>query len=239
MSKAYALEIRSSQREDYLKVFLRDNGEKESEEVRQLLSKLKSVRAANITLSQSSSHPGNTLTVYGKTTFDIKEVQQEVDATLTSYFGNNQSKPFEKKVSLEAKFKGIESQILNELDKANAMIDVCVAWFTNPILAQKLKDKANKGVVVRVIVNDDYTNQKHGMDFSDCPNIECKRVKADMPSGIMHQKFCVVDNNNVITGSYNWSKNAELKNDETIQTISNNTEIASKYTREFNRQWNK
>ena len=128
---------------------------------------------------------------------------------------------------------------MSQLNRANATIDVCVAWFTNPILAQKLEEKAKKGVKVRILVNDDNTNLKYIPSFDPSLNIELKRIKADKRSGIMHQKFCVIDNNDVITGSYNWSTSAEFKNDENIQVVSNNTDNASKYTKEFNRQWDK
>jgi phosphatidylserine/phosphatidylglycerophosphate/cardiolipin synthase-like enzyme len=237
MSKPYAFEVRQSPRGPYLKVFLRDDGEAES--LRSMLCELKSVKAANTTPSQSRSHPGMTLTIYSKATYDIEEVKKEVETCLDSYFGNGHNKNFEKAISLNAKFKGIESQILSQLNRANATIDVCVAWFTNPILAQKLEEKAKKGVKVRILVNDDNTNLKYIPPFDPSLNIELKRIKADKKSGIMHQKFCVIDNNDVITGSYNWSTSAEFKNDENIQVVSNNTDNASKYTKEFNRQWDK
>ena len=237
MSLPYSLERRLSPREIYLKVFLRDDSE--AEKLRNLIDCLKSVRKANTTPSQSSAHPGMTLTVYGKPMYEISEVEDEVKHCLDAYFGNGQNKKFDKQTQTDAKFKGIEQQILDELEKANAMIDVCVAWFTNPKLRAKLVEKANEGVKVRVLVFDDYTNVHHGVDLANIPNLEYRRINADKKSGIMHQKFCVVDNNDVIIGSYNWSTNAEYKNDEDIQIVANDTVNASKYTKEFNRQWAK
>lgn len=50
----------------------------------------------------------------------------------------------------------------------------------------------------------------------------------------MHNKFCVIDNQKVLTGSYNWITNAESKNDENVLiTIDNDT--ATKYSIEFRR----
>ena len=48
----------------------------------------------------------------------------------------------------------------------------------------------------------------------------------------MYTKFCVIDNQVVITGSYNWTNNAEFKNEENISIIENN-EIASDYSVKF------
>jgi len=50
----------------------------------------------------------------------------------------------------------------------------------------------------------------------------------------MHDKFCVIDNQIVITGSYNWSNNAEFKNDENV-TIENDPDQATRYSEEFRR----
>ena len=52
--------------------------------------------------------------------------------------------------------------------------------------------------------------------------------------GIMHNKFCIIDTHVVITGSYNWSNNAEFKNDENIE-ISNDFNLAKTYSKEFRR----
>lgn len=49
----------------------------------------------------------------------------------------------------------------------------------------------------------------------------------------MHNKFCVVDNKLVITGSYNWTHNANT-NDENITILNDQTNTAL-YTHEFRR----
>ena len=48
-------------------------------------------------------------------------------------------------------------------------------------------------------------------------------------------KFCVIDNQTVVTGSYNWSTNAEFKNDENVLISKNANETATQYTLEYNR----
>lgn len=57
------------------------------------------------------------------------------------------------------------------------------------------------------------------------------KIKAQR-GGVMHNQFCVIDNQVVITGSYNWSSNAEFKNDENISIIKDNN-IASDYSVQF------
>lgn len=76
---------------------------------------------------------------------------------------------------------------------------------------------------------------KHGVDLSP---FEHKAIRAER-KGIMHHKFCVIDNNITIHGSYNWTTAAETKNNEEISVDKNDVKKASAYTKEFNRLWDK
>jgi len=50
----------------------------------------------------------------------------------------------------------------------------------------------------------------------------------------MHHKVLIIDERLVITGSYNFSKNADRRNDENIIII-DNPEIAAEYLAEYRR----
>ncbi|WP_232617475.1 phospholipase D-like domain-containing protein [Yersinia kristensenii] len=54
----------------------------------------------------------------------------------------------------------------------------------------------------------------------------------------MHNKFMIIDNQSIQTGSYNYSVAANKSNAENVIYIKNDENIASKYTIEFNRLWN-
>ena len=55
--------------------------------------------------------------------------------------------------------------------------------------------------------------------------------------GLMHNKFCIVDNTRMLTGSMNPTKNGAYKNDNNLLII--NSEILSQnYQNEFNEMWN-
>jgi phosphatidylserine/phosphatidylglycerophosphate/cardiolipin synthase-like enzyme len=53
----------------------------------------------------------------------------------------------------------------------------------------------------------------------------------------MHNKVVIVDERYVVTGSLNFSTNAETSNDENVLII-DNPEIAKLYMKEFERIWN-
>lgn len=133
-----------------------------------------------------------------------------------------------------AKFEKIQSNILATLDKAKISITVAVAWFTDDILYKKLIEKKEQGVDVRVVINNDGVNKKHGIDISELNVVKIKGERG----GIMHDKFCVIDNQIVISGSYNWTDNAELRNAENINITENDNALATNYSLEFNKLWN-
>lgn len=228
MAKNYSTEIRKSQKEKYLKVFFADDSNAEA--VKVVIDKINSVRGCNITISESKSHAGKTLTIYPKPMFDIEEVQSGVITALNSYFNNITIVP--EQIVNEASFKGIRAKIIEELDKALNTIYVCVAWFTDKELCAVLKKKKAEGVDVKVIIYKDGVNAKNGVDFGE---IEHKELRAER-SGIMHQKYCIIDNHVVISGSFNWTNNAEFRNDENIQ-VTQDWKNANVFTKEFRDKW--
>ncbi|MEX0981363.1 MAG: phospholipase D-like domain-containing protein [Bacteroidales bacterium] len=131
----------------------------------------------------------------------------------------------------EAHFNEIQTIILSVLDEAKVSINAAVAWITNDLILKKLEEKQNEGVDVQVAIYDDGINKKYGVDLS---NIKTHKIKKSDRSGIMHDKYCVIDNQVVITGSYNWTNNAEFRNDENI-TVERDPSQATKYSQDFKR----
>jgi phosphatidylserine/phosphatidylglycerophosphate/cardiolipin synthase-like enzyme len=131
----------------------------------------------------------------------------------------------------EAHFQDIQNRILKALDKAEVSITLVMAWFTNDTLFQKIIEKHKQGIEIKLAIYDDGINKKYGVDISKVPHI---KLKKGLRGGLMHNKFCVIDNQVVITGSYNWSANAEFKNDENV-TVENDPKQASKYSVEYRR----
>lgn len=214
---------------EYVKVFFLDDSV--ATDARSVVEGLNTVRKVNITQSTSNDHPGATLTVYPKSMVTAKECEAEVKESLALFF--SKATVGNMKPKNEARFREIEAGILDALDKAMAYIDVCVAWFTNDKLRDKLLEKQKDGVTVRVITFKDGVNKRHGVDFT---GINHKEFRAER-GGIMHEKFCVIDNVTVINGSYNWTTNAEEKNDEDAAFRYEDVKFGSSYSRRFNEIW--
>lgn len=131
----------------------------------------------------------------------------------------------------EAYFQDIQNRILTALDSADVSITLVMAWFTNDTLFQKILEKQTQGLDIKIAIFDDGINRKYGVDLSQIPHI---RIRRGQRGGLMHNKFCVIDNQVVITGSYNWSDNAEFKNDENV-TVEYDPKQATKYSVEYRR----
>ena len=136
-----------------------------------------------------------------------------------------------KPVVNEAHFQDVQNRILTALDNARVSIRVSMAWFTNETLFNKLVEKHNAGIDVQCAIFDDGVNKKHGVNIDLIPNVKLRRGKR---GGLMHDKFCIIDNQVVITGSYNWTNNAEFRNDENV-TVENDPEQATRYSEEYRR----
>lgn len=227
----FSTEIREAPNTKYLKVFFLNDSE--ASKTLEIISSLEEVRKVNITESSSKSHPGNTLTIYPKPMVDIITLKNVVEESLECFFSGVREVKTE--IISTVEFKNIEKKIIDALDEGIATIDVSVAWFTNEKLQKKLLEKKNEGCKVRVMTDANYTNQKHGVDLKP---FEHKAIKAER-KGIMHYKFCIIDNNITIHGSYNWTTNAETKNNEEISVDRNDVKKASTYTKEFNRLWDR
>lgn len=227
----FSTEIRETSNSKYLKVFFLDDAE--AKNVQDIIQSLNEVKKANITVSASNAHPGDTLTIYPKPMVDINTLDNVVKKALDSYISGVTKMKTD--IISAVEFRNIEKKILEALDEAIATIDVSVAWFTNDTLQKKLLEKKNAGCKVRIMIDANHTNQRHGVDLNP---LEHKAIKAER-KGIMHHKFCVIDNNITIHGSYNWTTNAETKNNEEISVDKNDVKKASAYTKEFNRLWDK
>lgn len=128
-----------------------------------------------------------------------------------------------------AYFESIEREILSLLRNAKNNVRICVAWINPHIFNKTFKYLNSKGVDIELIFNDDAINNK--FNISCTPGITATPIK---PRGnaIMHNKFCIIDDRILITGSYNWSNNAK-NHYENIIVIEDNFQLVKSYLHEF------
>ena len=133
----------------------------------------------------------------------------------------------------EALFEDIAERIGLELEKAENTIYIAVAWFTNRTLFNALVEKAQKGITVQLMLSNDHINQQSYVDYS-LLNVghSAAYLIGDGKQDLMHNKFCIIDNDTVINGSYNWSYKAE-KNHENILITKGDSVLAEQFIKQF------
>ena len=121
------------------------------------------------------------------------------------------------------------------INHAQTSIDVAMFSLTSRPLAWALVRAAQRGVRVRVVLDDGQARSRWSKY-----RFLVKRgipVKLDNRSAYMHHKFAVIDGKLVITGSYNWTASAEKRNDENLVVL-RMPEFVRAFEGEFERLWN-
>lgn len=135
----------------------------------------------------------------------------------------------------EVLFEHIAKRLSHELNQAKLSIYVAVAWFTRHDLFDILLEKAEQGVKVQLLISNDMINLNSGIDYASLnTGLSAMHFIGDGKKDLMHNKFCIIDENVIINGSYNWSYKAE-KNHENITIISGDTRLAEHFIEQFRR----
>ena len=130
-------------------------------------------------------------------------------------------------------FEEIEKQIISKISSSQSSVFVAVAWFTNQLLFDSLTDAIKNNVAVKVLILDDLLNRNEfGLNFGLITEQGAEIRFAKPDKGTMHNKFCIIDDL-VITGSYNWTYNAN-KNNENI-LVTDEESVVDRYREEFDR----
>ena len=120
-----------------------------------------------------------------------------------------------------------QEQIIKLIDKAQNNINIAIYSFTDNKIYNTLIKKKN---IVKIIADGKQSKGKSSkIDLLSFNNVKvCKRL-----SGVMHNKYMIIDDKYIITGSYNWSDGARKSNNENCIVI-NDINVIKKYQKNFN-----
>lgn len=130
-------------------------------------------------------------------------------------------------------FDGIKDVIVQGIRNAKYTIWAAVAWFTDRDIFQELIAKKKQGVHIRIITSDEPSNMTLMSELERSFEVVRVAMKGAYLSNRLHDKFCIIDFEFVMHGSYNWSKNAR-HNDETLATALDR-DFVKKFADEFMR----
>lgn len=141
---------------------------------------------------------------------------------------------FEQNGNIEVYFKGIKDQIIENISKAKKSLKIAMAWFTNYDIFEKLLELRGRNISIDlIIINDLINNGGYCLNFNELIENGGSVYLSEFPS-MMHHKFCIIDDEILINGSYNWTYYAETINEENILIIKEKT-IISSFVAEFER----
>ncbi|HKY52757.1 MAG TPA: phospholipase D-like domain-containing protein, partial [Anaerolineales bacterium] len=129
----------------------------------------------------------------------------------------------------------LEQAIIPVVKSATQSIHFMTFSFTDFPLADAMIERSKNGVDVSGV----FERLGSDTEAAELKTLICADVPArrDGNSNFLHHKVIVIDERIVITGSMNYSTNAEESNDENVLII-DNAEIARLYMQEFERVWN-
>ncbi|MBK7316897.1 phospholipase D-like domain-containing protein [Candidatus Villigracilis affinis] len=127
------------------------------------------------------------------------------------------------------------SNLIALVNDAQTSIRFLAFSFTDYPLAQSMIDRAKAGVDVKGVFETFGSNgTRSELRTMWCANLP---VRQDGNGSFLHDKIIIVDNSIVVTGSLNYSSNADESNEENV-VILDNAEIAALYLQEFDKLWN-
>jgi phosphatidylserine/phosphatidylglycerophosphate/cardiolipin synthase-like enzyme len=117
---------------------------------------------------------------------------------------------------------------------ATRSVEACVFTITDDRLSRAILDAHRRGVIVRIITDDDKAFDQ-GSDVERLVRAGVQ-VRTDRAASHMHHKFAVFDGRLLLTGSYNWTRSACEDNHENFVVLDTPTLVAS-FSRAFEALW--
>ncbi|MBI2332122.1 MAG: DUF1669 domain-containing protein [Chloroflexi bacterium] len=128
---------------------------------------------------------------------------------------------------------GVQAILFDILSEAQESIYFMAFSFTADSLGDALRERADAGVTVAGVMDDNQVASNIGTEFDPFRQAGLD-VYRDGNAGQMHHKIIIVDESIVIVGSYNFTSSAETRNDENLLVIYNE-KIAAQFLAEFKR----
>ena len=197
--------------------------------------------ATNITVNGIFANNNNAIVIYSPDVAQIYE--REFDEMWGGQFGPTSPSTVDQQtatvngVSVQVLFAP-EDQVISRLvpliEGAQKSIRFMAFSFTHDDLGKAVLARAQAGVDVQGIFETRGSETEESeMRALYCANVP---VRQDTNSTAFHHKVFVVDDALVITGSFNFSDNADTSNDENVVIVTE-AGLAAEYLKEFEQRW--
>jgi phosphatidylserine/phosphatidylglycerophosphate/cardiolipin synthase-like enzyme len=130
----------------------------------------------------------------------------------------------------------VANNLLDLLNNASESIYFLAYSFTSDPLAEAIRSRAAEGITVEGVMDSDQIKSNIGTEFDPFRQAGIDVRRDGNTKGLLHHKVIIIDEQIVITGSYNFTNSAETRNDENLIIIYDPF-IASQYLAEFQRDF--
>jgi phosphatidylserine/phosphatidylglycerophosphate/cardiolipin synthase-like enzyme len=141
---------------------------------------------------------------------------------------------FHAPASVEAHFSpkgGCTDVVVRELKAARREVLVLAYSFTSRPIAEALVDAKLRGVSVEVVL--DHSNEKEAHTELAFLREQGLAPLIDAEHAIAHNKVMVIDHQTVLSGSFNFTQQAEEHNAENLLVLKGQPELVQKYRADF------
>jgi len=118
--------------------------------------------------------------------------------------------------------------IVSHINKANHSVFVQAYGFTSKKIIDALAQAKNRGLQVEIILDRSNFREKKYDLLKSLQNNQIQ-IYQDKVAGIAHNKVIIIDENTVITGSFNFTENADKRNAENVLLITNKDVVKAYY----------
>ena len=127
-----------------------------------------------------------------------------------------------------------QKAIIQNINRAEAFINIAMYTFTDQEIALSLANAQERGIKIRVYLDRSQIESTYSISR---PLVQKGiKVKISTNNYIMHNKFAIIDNRLLLTGSYNWTASANSRNDENLMVI-DDPEIIAIFQNQFVNLW--
>jgi hypothetical protein len=135
-------------------------------------------------------------------------------------------------MEIKEHFEDIREVIITNILKSEREIQIAMAWFTNHEIFNLLIEKASEIPIHIIVINDNINNRPAGLDFQKFID-NGGYFYFGLQEFPMHNKYCIIDDKVLITGSYNFTYLAENINSENIIVFNGASDIINNYKENF------
>jgi phosphatidylserine/phosphatidylglycerophosphate/cardiolipin synthase-like enzyme len=135
---------------------------------------------------------------------------------------------------------GIDQRLIDAIGDVQETLDIAAFEWNNPRLTQAVLDAYSRGVQVRMVVDDEHTIEDNEEALDDGEESPFQLIlDANIPlvddgrSGLMHNKFMIMDHQTVWTGSMNYTINGTYRNNNNMLALRSSRAVEA-YQAEFN-----